>query len=373
MGQTRSRRSRLRWRTWPALVALSAAAGCAVPQMMPAAGWFVGDRSPAIDPACYERHASVDEAIAVGHGARPSQSLFEAPNINEELSMDDPRVIRFVAHYQTRMRASFQDALERSGQYRTRIIAILEREGVPTDLAYLPLIESGFRTHAVSRAGAVGLWQFVPETGRRYGLRIDAFVDERRDPVRSTRAAARYLRDLHAQFRSWHLSLAAYNVGPGRVARLVARRGVWALARLLEEDSLPLETRNYVSQFFAVVQIAHAPERHGFTRSSQTPARYDVVRVRSSVTFRRLASLAGVPVAEIAELNPALVQRITPPDERGYLVRVPRGTKERFELADAPTTAVVVGAAVPPRPHGLATASSRDRSVVHEAVIVAER
>jgi membrane-bound lytic murein transglycosylase D len=337
---------------------------------MPAAGWF-GDRSPVIDPAYYARHGSVDEAIAVGHGSRPSQSLFEA-NVSEDLSMDDPRVIRFVAHYQTRMRASLQDALERSGQYRARIIAILEREGVPTDLAYLPLIESGFRTHAVSRAGAVGLWQFVPETGRRYGLRIDAYVDERRDPVRATRAAARYLRDLHAQFRSWHLSLAAYNVGPARVARLVARRGVRPDARLVAEDSLPLETRNYVSQFFAVVQIAHAPERHGFTRSAQSPTRYEVVRVRSSVSFRRLASLAGVSVAAIAELNPALVQRITPPDQRGYPVRVPRGTKERFGIADAPTAPIVVGAAVPPRPRPT-TVSSRDRSPAHATVIVAER
>jgi len=339
---------------------------------MPVAGWFVGDHSPAIDPACYADRGSVDDATADRHGSRPSLSLFEAPNVSEDLSMDDPRVIRFVAHYQTRMRGSLQDAFERSGQYRARIIAILEREGVPTDLAYLPLIESGFRTLAVSRAGAVGLWQFVPETGRRYGLRIDAYVDERRDPVRSTRAAARYLRDLHAQFRSWHLSLAAYNVGPARVARLVARRGVWPSARLLEENSLPLETRNYVSQFFAVVQIAHAPERHGFARSSQNPARYDVVRVRSSVSFRRLASLAGASVAEIAELNPALVQRITPPDQRGYLVRIPRGTKQRLQLADATTTAVVVSAVAPPRMRGPATALLREPTA-HETVIVAER
>ena len=373
MRQTQPRRSRLTWRCWPALVLLSAAAGCAVPRAMPSA-WFVGARSPVIDPACDARPGAVGETLAIPPAARPPQSLFEVPNATEDLSMNDPRVIRFVAHYQTRMRAALQDGIERSGQYRARIIAILEREGLPTDLVYLPLIESGFRAHAVSRAGAVGLWQFVPDTGRRYGLRIDAYVDERRDPIRSTRAAARYLRDLHAQFRSWHLSLAAYNVGPARVARLVARRGAPPDARLAAADSLPLETRNYVSQFFAVVQIARAPERHGFTRSSQNPTRYDVVRVRSSVSFRRLASMAGVPVAQIAELNPALVQRMTPPDQHGYPVRVPRGTKERFELAEA-TTPAVVGSAdfATARTPGAVSAPSAHRSIAREPVIVAER
>lgn len=249
--------------------------------------------------------------------------------------MDDIRVNHFIESFQTRGRASFHDALERSGQYRVRIMAILEREGVPGDLSYLPLIESGYRTRAVSRAGAVGLWQLLPETGRRYGLRIDAYVDERRDPVRSTRAAARYLRDLHARFGSWHLSLAAYNVGPGRIARLIVRREPYIGVPMVAWESLPSAARNYVSQFVAASRIARAPEHHGFERLAQMPVRYDVVHVRPSLSFRAAASMAGASVAEIADLNPALVQRTTPPDGRGYPLRVPKGTKERFELADA--------------------------------------
>ena len=230
---------------------------------------------------------------------------------------------------------SFQDALERSGQYRTRIIAILEREGLPRELSYLPMVESGYRTKAVSSAGAVGLWQLVHATARGYGLRIDTYVDERRDPVRSTRAAARYLRDLHTQFGSWHFALAAYNLGPTRVARLVARRGNQAPEERSGQGPLPLASRNYVSRFVAAVQIAGAPERHGFAPPARTPKRYEVVRVPGSVGLRTVAALAGAPAAEIAELNPALVQRMTPPDRRGYPVRVPQGGKQRFELAYA--------------------------------------
>ena len=256
----------------------------------------------------------------------------------DEFILYDPNVSGIIARLETSMRASFQDALERAGHYRQRIAAILEREGLPTDLSYLPLLESGYRTEAVSPTGAVGLWQFLRRTARYYGLRVDPYVDERCDPIRSTRAAARYLRDLQAQFGSWHLSLAAYNLGPARAARLRARLGVQTTAGITERRSLPLEARNYVSHFVAALQIARAPERHGFVRPHQLPVRYDVVRVPGSVSLRDVAAQAGVTPATIAELNPALLRRITPPDRRAYPVRIPRGAAQRFELACARMT-----------------------------------
>lgn len=194
-------------------------------------------------------------------------------------------------------------------------------------------------------------------------MRIDAYVDERRDPVRSSRAAARYLRDLYGKFGNWHVSLGAYNLGPARMARLLRPRAHQARAQAVGQGALPVEARNYVSQFVAALQIARAPQRHGFEGSALVPARYDIVRVRRSLSLRAVASMAGASVAEIAELNPALIQRITPPGGRGYPMRVPRGAKARFEVAYARTAP---GAPVEAAPRNLAIvapAASPVRSV----------
>jgi len=261
------------------------------------------------------------------------QTVDQRPRGDDEFSVDHPRVAHFVNSFQTRRREFFQDALGRSGKYQPRMAAILAREGVPTELAYVPLIESGYRPSVVSPAGAAGLWQFIRETGRRYGLRIDAYVDERRDPIKSTRAAARYLRDLHDIFGSWHLSLAAYNVGAQRIVHVLERREnstYWDMQR-----SLPRETNDYVPQFLAALHIASAPEAHGFAPPDHAPLQYDLVRVRHSLSLRALARLAGVPVTDLAELNPALVRSVTPPDRHGYQLRVPKGTKELFKIAYA--------------------------------------
>jgi membrane-bound lytic murein transglycosylase D len=251
-----------------------------------------------------------------------------------EFDADHPRVNDFVTSFQAR-RASFQEALDRCGRYWGRVAVILAEEGLPIELAYLPLIESGYRTGAVSPAGAAGPWQFVAATGRAYGLRIDRYVDERRDPIRSTRAAARYLRDLHDMFGSWHLSLAAYNLGPARIARRLPSDGNRSFAGMVAAGSLPAETSNYVPQFLAAVRIAGAPEQHGFVRRQEQRFEYDTVLVRGGLGFRAIADLAGVSVAAIAELNPALLRQVTPPDLRRYAVRVPKGTKAGFALAYA--------------------------------------
>jgi membrane-bound lytic murein transglycosylase D len=174
----------------------------------------------------------------------------------DDFALDDAQVVDLVSRFEWSRRAFFHDALERSGRYWTDIVAILADEGVPIELAYVPLIESGYRTSDVSPAGAVGLWQLTAATARHYGLRVDRHVDQRRDPRMSTRAAARYLRDLHATFGSWDLSLAAYNVGPARVAHaLRPRRGATTAAL----TRLPRAARNYVAQFIAALRIAGAP------------------------------------------------------------------------------------------------------------------
>ena len=256
------------------------------------------------------------------------------PRNETEFEVDHPRVADFVNSFQTRRRNFFQDALERSGKFRRRMTMILTREGLPAELSYLPLIESSYRNSAVSRAGAAGPWQFVRETARRYGLRIDGYVDERRDPLKSTHAAARYLRDLHAAFGNWHLSLAAYNSGQERVARTL-QHGVRTYWDMVERRSLPKETSDYVARFLAALQIMRAPESHGFTQPSCRPLQFDLVQVHRRLSFRTVAQMAGVSAADIAELNPALLQKVTPPDPGGYRVRVPKGTKQRFELAYA--------------------------------------
>ena len=262
---------------------------------------------------------------ALGPGAAAAQ--------HDEFTFTHPRVERFVVRFQTAGRNSLRSALSRSGRYVPRMSRILRQRGLPQELAYLPLIESGFRPHAVSPAGAVGPWQFIADTGRRYGLRIDRYVDERRDPVKSTRAAASYLKELHAMFGNWHLALAAYNTGEQNIARILEAGEAEDFWEMRRRGYLCAETADFVPQFLAALHIAETPAAYGFDAPTEQAEEYDLVRLTRSLSLATVARLSGTSTSTIKELNPALQRGMVPP--HGYAVRLPKGTKAAFEMAYA--------------------------------------
>lgn len=255
-----------------------------------------------------------------------------APAVEEsEFSSAHPAVQNFVDLYQTSMRTYMERALQRGSKYLPRMARILIEEGVPAELAYLPIVESGFSLHAVSHAGAVGPWQFVRGTGQRYGLRIDGYVDERRDPELATRAAARYLRDLYERFGDWHLALAGYNSGEGNIQRIQDWKGCEDFWEMSDRGYLPNETSEFVPRFLAAVEVASAAKFYGFDIPSSAPTRFDTIEVMRPISLKAVARLSGSDEETIRDLNPALNRGVVPP--HGYAVRLPKGTREQFEIA----------------------------------------
>jgi peptidoglycan lytic transglycosylase D len=244
-------------------------------------------------------------------------------------------VDRHVQFFSYHIRDRFEQWLSRLERYRPTVQGIFSEFKLPLDLIFLSLVESGFNTNAVSRSKAVGPWQFMAPTARTYGLRVDHWVDERRDPVKSTIAAAQYLRDLYHLFGSWPLAMAAYNAGEGKVGRSLARvedGDFWALRNT---KLLKSETREYVPRFLAAARIAKDPGRFGFSIRPQTPVQYDEVTITQPVHLRAVARAIGVPYEEIKNLNPELRRDVTPPDPV-YLLKVPTGKKPSL-VANLPT------------------------------------
>ena len=230
--------------------------------------------------------------------------------------------------------------MERSTKFEPIIKAELRKRNMPEDLIYLAFIESGFSPNAKSHAAAVGLWQFIEETGERYGLEVNSYVDERRDPIKATGAALDYLSDLHDRFGSWYLAAAAYNTGENRVGRIM--REVTGSERGTDEDfwkiakRLPRETRNYVPLMLAAGHIGKEPAKYGFNDVDyQAPLSFATVRVPKNVPLSAVAKSVGVEEKEIEDLNPELVRDQTPRD-RDWNVRVPVGTEQQF-AANFPT------------------------------------
>ncbi|MEE9186916.1 MAG: LysM peptidoglycan-binding domain-containing protein, partial [Bacteroidota bacterium] len=238
-------------------------------------------------------------------------------------------VERNVAFYLTKGREHFELWLYRSGKYFPHMERIFKEEGVPEEIIYLSMMESGLNPAARSWMRAVGLWQFMRGTGRLYGLSGNWWYDERRDFEKSTRAAARFLKDLYEKYDDWHLAIAAYNSGPGRINRAIRRSGskdFWGMRRYL-----PRQTRNFVPQYLAVAMMAMNPEEFGFRGIDPAPPlEFDVVRIDDCVDLKVLAKAAETDVEMMRELNPELLQWCTPPGYKGYALRIPKGKAEVF-------------------------------------------
>ena len=252
------------------------------------------------------------------------------------------RVAYYVNMFSGRSRERIADRLGRGTRYEPMIRAKMKAGGLPEDMYYLALVESGFDPHAYSRAAAVGMWQFMTSTARDMGMRVDWWVDERRDPVRSTSAAVRFIRGLRDQFGSLYLAAAAYNGGPGRVSRGLARyaddlentAGDDAFFVLAEKDYLRNETREYVPQLIAAALIAKEPARYGMTIHTLPPLAYDSVRVPPSTPLAAIAKAAHASTRDIVDLNPHLLRGMTPPRD-SYQIRIPEGTATSFDSAFA--------------------------------------
>lgn len=276
---------------------------------------------------------------------RPAEVLASGPVTLAEIDPDDydipiaknAHVSRWITYFTGKGRPHFQRYLDRSGIYQPMMAAKLEAAGQPKDLVYLAMIESGFNAHALSHAGAGGLWQFMPATGRMYDLRVDWWVDDRRDPLKATDAAVAHLGDLHRMFKGdWYLAWAAYNAGPGRVRGAIKRGGTRDFWKLVRGGHLPSETANYAPKLIAAAIIAKNAERYGFTRKSVTPIRVDVVKVDGAATLGLLAELAGLTIDELKALNPGLRRSATPAE--GYALNLPGGSGRAFltKLAQVP-------------------------------------
>ena len=240
----------------------------------------------------------------------------------------NPRVLSYVELFQGRLRPFIEEGLARGTQYLPMIQSVFRAEGLPLDLAYVPLIESAFKTNALSRASAKGVWQFMRSTAIENGLRHDWYVDERSDPEKATHAAAQYLKKLHEMFDGdWHLALASYNGGPGRVQRAMQRTGVddfWSLCT--KAKRLPRETREYVPMILAAIVIARNPQGYGFDVQPDQPTDSETLQLPGPVDLRRVAEWTGASIDTIQGLNPELRRWTTPLRADGYQLKVPAGT-----------------------------------------------
>jgi membrane-bound lytic murein transglycosylase D len=248
-----------------------------------------------------------------------------------QIPIKEPLIQKYIRFYQGEGRRTFSGAVEKGKEYIPQMTEILESHGVPAELVWIVLVESRFEKHASYR-GAGGYWQLMAGTARSLGLRVDRWVDERRDPIKSTKAAAKYLRQLYERYDSWLLALAAYNTGGGPISSVVKNRYVkdWELNG---HKFLPARCKVYSAKVMAAMHVMREPAEHGFESPQYCkPKDFDPIMVKSPVRLEVIAGWIGVPVSQILDLNPSLHRNTMPPDS-GFALRLPSGSREKFDLA----------------------------------------
>lgn len=264
----------------------------------------------------------------------------EVKQIAHDLPIEiNDRVLGFLEYYQNgRGRGAIEAGLERAGKYQPMIEKILKEEGVPLDLIYLCQAESAFEPRALSRAAAKGMWQFISSRGKEYGLRQTWWIDERSDPEKSTRAAARHLKDLRQEFGDWYLAMAAYNSGPVRVQRALEKTGADNFWTLAEKRALPKETINYVPNIVALTIIGKNPEKYGFNVTPAPAIETERVGVDKATDLRVIAEAIDVPVEDLRALNTHVLRWTTPPDDPDFQLILPKGYADKFnqQIASLP-------------------------------------
>jgi membrane-bound lytic murein transglycosylase D len=294
--------------------------------------------------------ASIDDLLAISTFDQPVATAETKQAVAEDLQstvhdIDIPmnaKVLSYVQLFSGRLKSYLEDGLSRGARFLPMIQNVLRAEGLPLDLAYVPLVESAFKTNALSRAKAKGMWQFMRPTALENGLKHDWYIDERAEPIKATRAAAKYFKTLHRMFDGdWHLALASYNGGPGRVQRAIKRSGrtdFWKLTATTRY--LPRETREYVPLILAAIIVARNPAQYGLNPVPVEAPAHETVTLPVAVDLRRVAEWTGTPVNAIQELNPELRRWTTPIRAKDYELKVPEGSAEIIQdrLAQADPT-----------------------------------
>lgn len=291
--------------------------------------------------------AAIDSLLEIEtfEGSAPNRSTAETVEADLQTTTHDipiptnDRVLRYVELFQGRLRDFLTEGLSRGMQYLPMIQSTFRAEGLPLDLAYIPLIESAFKPSALSKAKARGVWQFMRGTALENGLKADWYLDERADPTKATQAAAKYLKTLYGMFEDWHLAMASYNGGPGRVKNALTRSrkiDFWELSA--SSRYLPRETRDYVPMILAAIIIAKNPVQYGFEVTPVVPTVTETVVVPPALDLRRVAEWAGVPMNDIQALNPEFRRWTTPVKKGEYTIKVPQGTADKVRDGLASTT-----------------------------------
>jgi len=269
------------------------------------------------EPTVVSSEADDEEDVEV----RPKKAKESAISIPHEFN---EKVATWIHYFSQKDRERFQLFLDRGEPYREAVENILEENKVPADLYYLGLIESGFNFRAKSRVKAVGVWQFMKPTGKMYGLEVDSYIDERRDPIRATEAAAKYLRDLYREFKSWNLAMAAYNAGPGRIRGAIRRAGTDDFWELVRKRKLPSETMDYIPKYLAARYIGENPDLFAFYINEEK--RYpdvELVKVPSPLSFEAVERQIGMPQGTLSFVNPHYLKSHTHPGRKFDEIWVP--------------------------------------------------